>query len=780
MAFGFPKLRISRRRDTAAAESSSRAQSPGSLRSRAEPTEPAVRSAPTGDAARGASNAAEPAPEPPLPSSFQADVWKKLTPTGTSTQDMLFPEKDAMRHLRRAIGRQPALAQQLERAATTLPDADENARRDPKNPGAVPRHVPEMRVDAVRTTWVEEATEQLRAQSAVVEAYLRDNPNCVYDFVIIGAGIHGTSAAYAAQGSKVLCVDQGDRISANFGETGDMFYLNSANRAENLKRPQPGEGNINPGVGPIKVPDVSGLRWPAAKTIAEVATLNFVESGAHPLFNKTLAGIEPQPFGRPYKVRLSASRPGQESSDELTVNARKVVLATGIGLPIIPVPANKGGKLIEEELATFEAADLSKFSSPGIMTAEQALRLASAQLNPRDPYYRGKVESIAVVGSGDSANTFLELLGGIGPEQAYMSESSISCAQQGTVAPIKWIVGEKGIKDCKEYVERTRSRYSQLSSLLQKPENLEPIQGRLTAVARAGNRFVLTYAAGRSEQRLTVDRVILATGYQLRGLGAQRDGDTPLAVVRVPRAGVGLEPVGKKILGNDIFLVGPAAGPDIVEDDRVVRRIPQNKVALFKTIPKTEALIKQEAAELAPKLPFFTDPRPEIDMELPPLRLDFRTDARKRDFELSPAPVEAKLPSMVEPLLWAHLTQVLGGCEVAIEGRELSATLAGQDGASDPRLALFPKAKVKIAFRQGEDGRLIMTSKQLTDAGLAAVATRLKGNAHRFGLLAAFVAHLPEKLKLSDEGERLTERKLKVSFPVRSGKIAPNDMTHQW
>src|SRR5262249_3223524 len=124
--------------------------------------------------------------------------------------------------------------------------------------------------------------------------------------------------------------------------------------------------------------------------------------------------------GDEYRVEVRDA----DSGRTFTVRAHNVVIGTGLGKSRIPVRDPDSGAIFQEELAK---VDFGKPQSvPGIVTAEDALRLAKLSRAGRDPYRLtadGRVPRIALIGGGakkgDSGKTFIEWLEGLSKPAAY-------------------------------------------------------------------------------------------------------------------------------------------------------------------------------------------------------------------------------------------------------------------------------------------------------------------------------------------------------------------------
>jgi hypothetical protein len=241
---------------------------------------------------------------------------------------------------------------------------------------------------------------------------------------------------------------------------------------------------------------------------------------------------------------------------------------------------------------------------------------------------RANAPKIAIVGPGDSGKTFVELLLGLGPASAYEGPGKVAPTQLGGLGDVDWVT-PGAFRDSTEFVSTVRPRYSQGTADL-KAGRIKPLDakvddiretrdGRYTltyrftarpfsegervptgyeVVAVAGGRFVAPADSKRSGAAIdergnltwtsskTYDRVVLATGFDSKVADFARpllpegfaENQTPFAartdvlepVAARPKGSVKSTTVAKRIKGEDVFLIGPAAGNDLVKRDATV------------------------------------------------------------------------------------------------------------------------------------------------------------------------------------------------------------------
>ncbi|MFO0678149.1 MAG: hypothetical protein U0169_16560 [Polyangiaceae bacterium] len=209
-----------------------------------------------------------------------------------------------------------------------------------------------------------------------------------------------------------------------------------------------------------------------------------------------------------------------------TVNkvfTNKVVVASGIGTPIVPIRDQSTLKLVAEEAAR---VDLDPEAVPGIQTFTDLVNRIGQSETP----YRWAVgKDVVVAGGGDSAKVINEFLFRLAPEGAYAQD----VAQVGNVKRVFWL--GVSFEDCQQYIAQSRARYSRLSAALNSGE-LVPVPGKIVKIERQGQGYKIVYETAdgkRFENGIQyktpakdgvqpndvlfsdpVDNVVLATGFK--------------------------------------------------------------------------------------------------------------------------------------------------------------------------------------------------------------------------------------------------------------------------
>ena len=464
----------------------------------------------------------------------------------------------------------------------------------------------------LRRTVIRTILRDMNSRSEKVKELIRADGAPVWDTVFVGAGVH-TAAAAAALGERdprhaMLVIEGGELVSANFASLGETIAINSSNRQETGEGVQPfGRGNNNPSEGPIGVPDLSGDKWPAADTLSDVATVSLHTSGADVITRSRVSRVSERGAGDAWPARYKI-----ETADGLTVFAANVVVGTGLGKPTIKVA--RGAKLIEREIAK---VDLRRPDDvPGIMYYSQAMALANQSAAPRDPYRAqpgGRAPRIAVIGGGDSGRTFLELMYGLAPSNAYDGPGKLDRAQRGEVGALDWVVGPDGPTDCKSYLDGVRARYARISPSI-KSGRAQLVNRNFIGVEKKGDKFRVLYSDGSSR---IYDKIIIATGFESQApavlaplLPSGYDQTVPFvrsnAVEKVSTTlGGGLRKprsVAKRVVGQDVYLIGPTAGNDLVDRNEILVKRDRSRKGDAPTEP--QIAISENLASIKFLVPF--------------------------------------------------------------------------------------------------------------------------------------------------------------------------------
>jgi hypothetical protein len=341
-----------------------------------------------------------------------------------------------------------------------------------------PELVALSQTDGLRDVLVSSVVAEQRRRSSQLKKAMRDDANKrVYDTIIVGAGPHGAALAQEFTdldpSRRVLIIDGASRPGGTFAEVGPVFALNSTNRQDtgeqaNVGQGQSGgdkgDGNLNAVADLLGIPDFSGLKWPLAGDLGYVTTIATEYSSADLLLNTRVVAVGSSGPGGAFVRVQDLNKPlvlPKQSGEDLTITARRVILATGIGKPSFFLP---GKESVRQQLA----AKATETQPPPLMLFGEFVKRVNDDLrnlrNPMAPY-AGK--RILVVGAGDSGKVVLEWLSGLGPDSR-----SYGGAQVGEPQEIVWAGVD--FLSCKEFLEGARARYARIA---------QPINSALISLA---------------------------------------------------------------------------------------------------------------------------------------------------------------------------------------------------------------------------------------------------------------------------------------------------------
>lgn len=348
-----------------------------------------------------------------------------------------------------------------------------------------------------------------------------------------------------------------------------------------------------------------------------------------------------------YKVELTDVRTGKV----YRVYTNRIVVASGIGKPVIPIQDPATLRFIEQDaqrvadaLANNPKLDaLDPSIAPRVQTFTDLVNRIGQSENP----FRWAVDKdIAVVGGGDSGKVINEFFFRDAPDGAY----GLDTASVGEVRRVYWI--GVSFEDCQQFIAQSRGRYSRLQSALNSGR-LVPVPGRVGAILDYTGRLLIRtqdspfYPAasdrfffarndatdkvpGRSPfgsqssyvVPALVDHVVVATGFESESETVFRQiiGDLP--------NGKALKPLLEDVLGNpdgfdgqtavatrlmnnvegvitqEIYFIGPSneVKGGLPKPDEL-KGINANTVSLFANVARTRELARLDAERKVLGLP---------------------------------------------------------------------------------------------------------------------------------------------------------------------------------
>lgn len=399
------------------------------------------------------------------------------------------------------------------------------------------------------------------------------------DVVVIGGGVHGAvfaaSLAEASPHMKVLTVEAGPTLGRVFAQAGPIFRINSPEKADKST-------NVLPGA-PVALRDLSSATFASADILGDVLLFTHGVSGAVPVLREKVTAITRAPGGA--DVALACG---------VTVRARAVVLATGLGKPRLPFRDEATRKLIAAEASRparlGQAPDIEPFDS-AMHRAAAAIRDGACPLRP----YVGR--RLGVVGAGDGGNVWVEFLLGHAPKPAYRTASVHRVQSQ-----IVW-AGQRS-DDHAAFVAANKPRYHKVFEAIYASGQLVNVPEYLQSIRKVpGDQFVMRFASGREE---TVDKIVLCTGYAnlATKLAAGLGDDVRFEPIEGRASTVeGPTLVARQALTSEgrahpVYLVGAGAAP-LASADELAASDTMNAVSINVLAPRTEGLARKLAAQLA-------------------------------------------------------------------------------------------------------------------------------------------------------------------------------------
>ena len=367
--------------------------------------------------------------------------------------------------------------------------------------------------------------------------------------VVIGGGAHAAvyCAVRVAQGfPRPLVIEQDARYGGTFAMTlRSSFFLNSRNRPGPIGAVGSRDAlNVIPGAM-MQPSDLGGSEYQANADLGLVVRCTL-----------TL-------FGELRTARVtSVSTNGPTvvvETDRGTVRTGRVIVATGIGKPRVFNGAPPDNR--------------QSFSYAQFMQRFDQL-----------PFPLKGLGRVAVVGDGDSGKTVIEALTGYGP---YMGGS---VASMDYVRNIDWYGKDLAGMTKERWIECNRTRYKPLAALFRKQDGTST-----NARVRGLPKLQVIY---KSLDVLSIDGAFYDTVIDCRGFETNTswremigvDSSVQLDVLRSNPGGAKGVQLCLAETGKRLYVVGPAARLEFEQNSDPMPQIEENKVALFRLVPRTAAL----------------------------------------------------------------------------------------------------------------------------------------------------------------------------------------------
>lgn len=370
-----------------------------------------------------------------------------------------------------------------------------------------------------------------------MRGYEADARPAVWDEIVIGGGIHAAIYCANRPGKKILVMEARESLGGVMESTKPMFYLNSRNRPLNEYDIPGKQASLNhlPGCG-FQAADVNGAEYQTNNVMSFVAAANIMLNSPYVLRAPVATVLRPK-SGR-FRYRLNTL--------DYVYYALKIIVATGIG------PERR---------------------IPGTMSFRKFLAHMEQNRYP----LRG-VKRVAVIGAGNTGDVVVELLTGQGPNAGWPGSLDY-------VERIDWF-GAKSCFNAEDWYDDARPRYLKIGSMLGK--RVFRSQRRVVSVK---NQCV---TASYDSNRMTTgpyDLIINCTGFK-QNLSFLDVFDPPSEYVYADE----LAPVARKIAGEEIYFIGPAAQlPKVAEEFKQIDtdlNEAENLVAIWRYGKKTAAFAR--------------------------------------------------------------------------------------------------------------------------------------------------------------------------------------------
>lgn len=438
----------------------------------------------------------------------------------------------------------------------------------------------DLKVEDV-STLNKQMTNRLLEESRGLELYYRTNPEkAQVDTVVVGDGVHGSifssAAAEKAARPSLLVIEAGDVVSRVFGKMRGTFDLNSRELPDRSTNRYP--------ASPVAMKDLTPAEFVSSLSMAAMATSAQYSSAVPVLFNnKVVDVVDSWSLGdsreKPrYLVRTSAG---------LAIRANKVVYATGLGDPVVPLkdPASKAFLTEEMQKTDTRSAELNDVMNVddfhAVVSRAKELGL---DLGPK---IKGKTH--LVLGQGDGGKITIEEILKLDPE-----------------AKIIW-VGQKA-KTPDEYKASTWERYFRIASKI--GTQIQTVGDYASTVERrVDGRFVVT--CEKIQAIVEGDMIYLATGYaksypqtlnNLKGPRSLESSQWATQKILSPlengqeRTAIGVRLMTNPTDRQDLFVVGPGAG-QLATSKELEASVTENPVSIEVLGPRTAAMARRLVAQ---------------------------------------------------------------------------------------------------------------------------------------------------------------------------------------
>ena len=389
-----------------------------------------------------------------------------------------------------------------------------------------------------------------------------------YDFIIVGAGVQGATAALALKksGKKALIIDKSNLVASNFASK--EFMINSSETAEFSMHSFPS----------------SSLRFDqftSSKYASSLQLAAYIQSVIFSSKVPVLLGTE--------MTKLQHNADGTMSlttQDGQILTAKHIIIGTGLGEASTKVPdlAYKGEF---ERFTTESAKDPENLKS--IMSTETFMKAFNRGIENKTTLELP--QTVLLIGNGDGARITVE-------------EMAESFVKRPKGFKIVWIGQDS--KNSSQYVASQSGwdRYIEKVVPFFERKEIEAVSGYTQTIIKLPNgKFQMTVLDQKTSVTTVVegDMIIDSTGYENRTLNLvkQTFADSALVDVKgnLKEKEMNQTSIAKQVQTKDgktipLYLVGPGAGPLATKAELETQKN-RNPVSIYNNIPRTNELIYQ-------------------------------------------------------------------------------------------------------------------------------------------------------------------------------------------
>ncbi len=292
---------------------------------------------------------------------------------------------------------------------------------------------------------------------------------------------------------RVMVADRRFQAGGTFAELMSLF-LNSSNRADSGEVPRPGVGDLNKIHELLGIPDLDGERYPNARKLGAVVKAGLLLSAAIPLMGMEIETIQPRPRSVRSDKKLLVTLRSVATGQTVSVLTDNVETFGGLGDQVNPFKQNQASRdLVDRETKKSQGfrdlADPNQVArfKPGLIEYFQDYHDRISDPDNTNPMKEVAYKRVLVIGGGNSGETTIEAMMGLGPTELYRD----SGAQVGRPTQVVWIVPPESYEKCKQLLDDARSRYARTTGIV-KNGSVILIPGRVNGLVEQGGKIKLS------------------------------------------------------------------------------------------------------------------------------------------------------------------------------------------------------------------------------------------------------------------------------------------------